>query len=334
MRIAKNIRAFLFFFLFLSVLTRSIAQEKHFVYIQSENKHAFTVKLNEKTFTSTANGYLILSQLTSGKYYLITDFNNHEIPQQNFVLDIAKDAGYSLKQFGDKGWGLFDIIDFTTIMADNSDSVKAKTTEIASVEKPVEEKKIDEPKNIPVTSTNVNETPAKNLNQPVAEKKVVVPPVNTEVKKLPITKSYEKQSSKGVDQIYIDRSENKVDTIAIFIPKTEVTIPAKKITTEVAKKKCIAIADNDDFYQARADMAASTNDEAMIQVAKRFFKTKCFSVEQIKNLGVLFLSEPARYRFFETAKPSMSDVENYPSLEAQFTLPALIEKFRASLKID
>ena len=305
----------------------AVAQEKHFVYIQSENKQAFYVKLNDKTYNSTTSGYLILSQLISGKYYLITGFSSHDIPEQNFVLDITKDAGFALKQFGDKGWGLFDIINFTTVMADHGDSVKTKIAVSSVVEKPVEIKKSEEPKSDLNTSINIAEN--------VAEKKIIATPdLNTEVKKSVITKSFENQSSKGVDQVYVDISSGKPDTIAIFIPKEEMNGNAKKAITEVPKKKCSAIAGKEDFYQTRADMAASTNDDAMIQVAKRSFKIKCFSVEQIKNLGVLFLSEAARYKFFETAKASISDIENYPSLEAQFSLPSMIEKFRASVKTN
>ena len=79
-------------------------------------------------------------------------------------------------------------------------------------------------------------------------------------------------------------------------------------------------------------MDASTNDDAMILVAKRYFKSKCYTVEQLKNLGVLFLSEPARYRFFEVAKSSVTDTENYTSLVTQFTSQDWIEKFKALAK--
>jgi hypothetical protein len=311
MSIAKNLRAFLLFFFLVIGMIAATAQEKHFVYIQSENKQAFYVRLNDKMYNSTKSGYLILSQLISGKYYLITGFSSHDIPEQNFVLDITKDAGYALKQFGDKGWGLFDIINFTTVMADNRDSVKSKESVTANSEKPV--------------SIISNEKP--EAEKPNSSNTTV------DLKKPAITKYYENQNSKGFDQVYVDISSGKPDTIAVFIPKEEINTNAKK-STEVVKKKCSVIASKDDFYQTRADMAASTNDDAMIQVAKRSFKTKCFSTEQIKNLGVLFLSEPARYKFFETAKASISDVENYPSLEAQFSLPSLIEKFRASVKIN
>lgn len=282
-----NLRILLLSFFFLTGWLQLKAQEKHFVYIQSENKQAFYVRLNNQTYNSTAGGYLILSQLISGKYYFIIGFQDHAIPEQNFILDMTKDAGYSLKKFGDQGWGLFDIVNFTTIMSDNSVNVKQM---IGATEK----KDSVQAKTDSVTT----------------------------VKLSTITKSFEKESVKGIDQVYIDQSDNKTDTITVFIPKAEAV---------AIKRKCIP-ATKEDFFKTRSDMAASTNDDAMILVAKRYFKSKCYTVEQLKNLGVLFLSEPARYRFFEVAKSSVTDTENYTSLVTQFTSQDWIEKFKALAK--
>ena len=79
-------------------------------------------------------------------------------------------------------------------------------------------------------------------------------------------------------------------------------------------------------------MAAATTNEFMLVTAKNYFKIKCYTIVQIKNLGVLFLSEESRLQFFETAKPFLSDPENYPSLESQFIKPESIEKFRLTVQ--
>ena len=59
---------------------------------------------------------------------------------------------------------------------------------------------------------------------------------------------------------------------------------------------------------------------------------KCFTTEQIKNLGVLFLTDSGKYTFFETAKPHVSDVENFNKLSSQFTSTQFIEKFNLLIK--
>ena len=38
------------------------AQDKHFIYIQSENKQTYTIQVNEQHLNSTASGYTTISQ--------------------------------------------------------------------------------------------------------------------------------------------------------------------------------------------------------------------------------------------------------------------------------
>ena len=280
----------LFCFLFLAF--QSKAQEKHFIYIQSENKQSFYVKLNEKTFNSTSSGYLILSQLVSGKYYLVIGFDNHAVQEQNFLMDINTDAGYSLKQFGDKGWGLFDIVNFTTVMADNTETIKQK----------------------------IKPSPTDGIKQ--ADTSVMI----TAPKLYAVIKTYERFGGRGIDQVYVDKSETKPDTISIYIPRES------NVMTATVKKRCAALATNEDFLQTRAEMAASSNEDMMIQVARRGFKNKCYSISQVKNLSVLFLTESNKLKFFEAIKNNISDIENYGLLYYQFTEPALMEKFKAAEK--
>ncbi len=379
------------------------AQDKHFIYIQSENKQPFYVQVNNQTYSSTATGYVIISQLMKGKYYLVAGFAKNSFPEQKFIVDIAdKDAGFSLKQFGDKKWGLFDLVYFNTIMADNEEAAPAKEIAVAPVvkdtvalvqpvskdtvtitavtEKPVVV--IDSivaiaaaPKPLPVTDSIVTigavaEKPATDtitIIAPAKEKVVEAPAVNqptpvtvvaapviaaavnktSPVAKNKISKTFERVAAKGIDQIYVDNTNRKkADTIAILIPLIIDTLKAKKIVpvkpvvapVTVIKtapvKRCAAVATNDDFYRVRLDMAAATTDDAMILAGKKFFKMKCYSTDQIKNLGFLFLAEGSRFRFFESAKPFISDAENYPSLQLQFTQAEWIEKFRASAKTN
>ncbi len=55
-------------------------------------------------------------------------------------------------------------------------------------------------------------------------------------------------------------------------------------------------------------------DESMINVAKKVFRTKCFSTAQIKNLAVLFLNDEGRYRFYDAAMLYITDFSNFKNL--------------------
>ena len=86
------------------------SQKIYFLYLQSENDQPFFVKLNEKIHSSTASGYLILSRLHDSSYTFTIGFPLNKYPEQKFMVDMkGKDRGYLLKNFGDKGWGLFDL---------------------------------------------------------------------------------------------------------------------------------------------------------------------------------------------------------------------------------
>ena len=78
-------------------------------------------------------------------------------------------------------------------------------------------------------------------------------------------------------------------------------------------------------------MAAESNEENMIKVAKKAFKTKCFSTDYIKNLSTLFLKDEAKYNFFDAAYPYVSDIGAFSTLENQLSDPYYIKRFKAMI---
>ncbi len=103
------------------------AQEKHFIYIQSDNNQLFFVQLNGKLYSSSNSGYLIIPKLVAGQYNATVGFAQNAFPEQNFQYTIEnKDLGYNLKNFGEKGWGLFNLQTYEVTMGTPS-----KTEEVA-----------------------------------------------------------------------------------------------------------------------------------------------------------------------------------------------------------
>jgi len=176
---------------------------------------------------------------------------------------------------------------------------------------------------------------------------IVVPP-KTSNPNFIILKTFERISSTGIDLIYVDKTNIKADTIAIYIPSaeakgskplTKVAEPVKPSPVKVTIANDVAVAakpeaTNEDFLKTRLDMAAAATEEDMLKAAKLSFKNKMYTTEQIKNLGVLFLNEKGRLRFFEIAKPSISDINHFAMLQNQFTQPDLIDKFNSLNKKD
>jgi hypothetical protein len=292
---------FLFFSSFILFSCSLLAQSSRFIYIQSENKQPFYAIVGGVNYSSSPNGYLTLSKLPMGNCNFVIGFAKNQYPEQKFVLNLQNDEGYSLKQANGKDWSLFNLQDFTTVMANQAvaDNNVAKETEAAPVVTPP-----------PAASAAVSE-------------KVTV--------HIGVTKSFEKVGSTGIDQVYIDRSNTSTDTIAVFIPASN-TNPVSSVSNNnvITNVKQCVVASDDDFRKARLQLASAVNETEMLQAAGNIFKEKCFLTEQLKNLGALFLSEENRCTFFIDAKQSVADKQNYLTLQSQLNSSGLIRKFKSN----
>lgn len=403
---------------FLLLTGKLLAQQEHFVYIQTENSQPFYVKMDKKLLSSTGTGYLIIGKLVSGTYDISIGFPKQEIEEQQFAIAIDnKDKGYSLKNFGDKGWGLFNLQSMEIIMSVHKTAAVGDNKEMkddafssllsAVVNDPgIRQKEVqrDEPViEIRKDSVQVLKEPGivkKDLDKKSGGTKI------TARKKAYIFKLASNSTDRGIEMVFVDKSSPKPDTIRVFIepmfpvstdqviskevmpphenrdtlakPEVIKEVPIVEVKKEEIKKEdkvivtelpptsiikdtgvitdekrvketipvpnktqpvpvminsdCRNFASDDDFLKLRKKMASFSSDDDMIIAAKKIFKNKCFTTEQIKNLSVLFLKDEGKYRFFDTAYPFVSDSNNYPSLEPQLTDTYFINRFKVMIK--
>lgn len=238
----KPQKTILFTCLLLLFALNICAQKNHFIYIQAESKQPFYVKLGDHLFGSSDAGYLIIPRLTEGTYDLSISFPMNEWPQQNVTCIIKEaDAGYLLKNFVDRGWGLANLqtmqvtmakeeavsnVDFSYEMATDSFSLV-----LASV--------VNDP-GILKRQKNLKDTQsvAANENKPAGQ-----PLVGEEVKagfadgkkepalmvKSAIVKLKQESIPGGLNISFLDVS-NKADTVLIFIPVANVAVDEVKKT--------------------------------------------------------------------------------------------------------
>jgi Domain of unknown function (DUF4476) len=95
---------------------------------------------------------------------------------------------------------------------------------------------------------------------------------------------------------------------------------------------CKNFAMEDDFLKLRKKMVTKDVDDEMILIAKKVFKVKCFTVEQVKNLSVLFLKDSGKYAFFDMAYPFVADSHNYYILKNQLTETYYINRFQVMIR--
>jgi hypothetical protein len=372
---AIKMKRLLFFFWLLGIGLKSNAQKNYFIYLQTDNKQNFYVKLNGKILSSSSSGYLLISKLQTGNYNFVVGFPKNEWKQQNFSVDVNEaDAGYALKNFGDEGWGLYNFQNMKVVMNDKIKEGKnlekmlaAKVPNTAVIETP---EKITEIKETPKVVQVIEEKYAPINTTSVAENstKVVAQISNTSIKKIDTQRQKEGlQIRYKID----DGTTNEIVSIlientTIETPKTDLTEKAnsskekfldielqnpnapisvnEKPKNEVEKivvpsptqnifsNDCKEQANADDFATIRKKILAADSEPAMVAAADKYFKLKCYSVEQIKSLTALFLSNKGRYTFLDAAYLYTTDAENFASLEALLTDEYYVKRFKAMLR--
>jgi len=254
-------KQFLTIFIFSFLSNFVFAQEKHFVFIQADNKQPFYVSVEGKLYSSTATGYLIIPKLADGSYNLTIGFAQNAFPEQTFTTVVEnKDLGFELKNFGDKGWGLFNLQSLNISMATtaSTDVVAKALSEIspAKIEEPVisfPAKKVasEAPK---VSSDNASGQSTTNAAIPgeqvkpvdssvlVTEKTVAESPAvaakagdkNKDEKSPGVKKVAEVTSEEGVQLSFVEGSGKNADTIHVVIPSAPAeTSPAAKTPSTV-----------------------------------------------------------------------------------------------------
>lgn len=437
----KQFTCCLAFFFLCSI---AFTQRLYFIYIEAEAQQPFFVRIGEKTYSSSASGFLFLSKLKDSSYTFSIGFPNEKWPLQQFTVAIkSKDKGFLLKNFADKGWGLFDLQTLSIQMTDETAKEKANNTgkqqvsaftailskaanDPSLLEKQVTIVKVEEkPLNVqpavvkeeikssgekPASNTIVNpvltkaddstviivkketvipkDTASGNMqqrsisetatgiaaevqkktdslavtDQEIKKEVTAVPKVDSAMKKeevksqlaevykrSAVTKKSESSTTEGFGLVFVDEmAGGQKDTIRIIIPNPKIAVSKtngqpdeqKKFldissddkdfskTKTIAVKSCVAVATESDFLKLRKKMAAQKSDDEMISESKKTFKTKCFTTEQVKNLGNLFLTEATKFQFYEIAYPFSSDRNNFASLEMEFKDSYFIHRFK------
>lgn len=182
-------------------------------------------------------------------------------------------------------------------------------------------------------------------------------PVNDTYLRSVVTKKSESSTIEGFGLVFIDEyGDGRKDTIRILIPNTRnLTLPDEgtpkagkdkdmflEISSDTTEKKedipagmkankkntCRDMASERDFLKLRKNMAGENNDEGMISEAKKYYKSKCFTTEHVKNLSALFLTNSGKYSFFEASYIHITDLKNFASLESEIKDEYFVKRFR------
>jgi hypothetical protein len=145
-------------------------------------------------------------------------------------------------------------------------------------------------------------------------------------------KSSGKKTGAITDVKITDASSEKQKNKNNKTAESEIVVLPKVVTASKVNSDCKAFASNEDFLKLRKKMAAENNMDDMLKTARKYFRSKCFSTEQIKDLSYLFLTNEGKYKFFDAAYPYTSDSNQYEILESQLTDEYYLTRFKAMIR--
>ena len=227
------------------------AQDKYFLYVQTDNEQAFYARFQGRTLSSSANGYLILPRVSDTAVTLTIGFPKRLFPEQTFNIgNIRSDKGFLLKNIPEKGWVLAGMQDAGILAATTPADPAAPVTAPRSTADPFSEllstviadSSLREtpivrtaPPPVPATQPSPAvpakpDTSVAMAAQPLRPTPAAVPAVQAETgrpeqgqpgaRSAGSRKLLEQIDATGVQMIFTDQVASGVtDTVSVFIPK-------------------------------------------------------------------------------------------------------------------
>ncbi|HEX6223886.1 MAG TPA: DUF4476 domain-containing protein, partial [Chryseolinea sp.] len=271
-------------------------------------------------------------------------FNPPALPVIAVVKQYATDSGYHMLMMDDR-----DSVNIF-IPGDAKDVTETPKQDVAKEEKQesTTEKVKKWFKNLvgkkPATDKN-EDKPASNPAQenktvPTEEKQVIADSsksVNDDNKSASANKTAEIKTldKKLSDQNNSPAKENTAVSKPDAIVQKAGDDSAKKSSKLVmVNSDCRAIATNNDVDKLRVKLLQEKDAESRIAAAKKVFKTKCFTADQIKALSELFPYDEQKYEFLEAAYPFVSDTFAFKELVSLLDDPNYVSRFRRMVRLD
>ncbi len=350
----KSLLLKLYLIFFLSLLFSIVveAQNFRFIYIQTENQKPFYIKIDGQTLVSSSSGYVIVPHLTQSSYKSYIGFPQSILSEFSVTLVINdNNVGYLLQQDIEQGLYMYDLVTKKRIVtevysppANDWEIVKSKDefakilaevvndssiTETKVYQKPAEaivkyeenkkqNKSINQPKTVINNETEIVTDNNGKITQPVQQRSDEVIPV-MQNKKLRVKKDIAVNQKKSMPAIA--KPPKQKDSIAVF--KTNVI---------ASNPKCKKTATQKDFLELQKKMTAEKTETVKRTLALKQFGTVCYTTEQIKSLGVLFIKEEEKYKFYVSAYSYVADTENFSTLESELADNYYITRFKAMLQ--
>jgi hypothetical protein len=138
--------------------------------------------------------------------------------------------------------------------------------------------------------------------------------------------------NKQVALANINKENIKKDTTTLSETKSEIKTDSPLFRQIAINNNCKNTATDYDVDKLRVKMLAIEDEDDKISTAKKIFKTKCFSTNQISALSEVFSTDAGKYKLFDAAYSYVSDVNNFTRLQNLMKDEYYITRFKAMIK--
>jgi hypothetical protein len=306
------------------------AQSPYFIYLQAEPAQSFTVNYKEKSFPSSASGYVILPNLIDSVLQLVVRFSEQKNLDHSFTVNTQRsDQGYLLKDYGDKGWGLLDWRTLTVSYAERPAVAKSNRITVAG--------QSDFATLLAKASGDStllldDSTPAHIINN----KSVVAADQRVSGDAKSDTTIVNKSAAivKPADEVKPDTTI-ATKPAALVKPADEVKPPANERPAPVSKPAvvpipsyCKSILSDAEFNECLSKVQAARSETSKINVLREFMGGRCYTIDQVKALALLLTTDEVRYDFLLEAWTQTVERSRYLMLATVFSSPATADRFK------
>ena len=282
------LKLYVFFFLSCLLSATTYAQSFHYIYIQTENKEPFYVKMDKNTLNSSESGYILIPKLIEGTYQCSIGFLKKGLPELNITINVKNiNEGFLLKNTEEKGWMMVNLQSAdkvplpvllipnneveTKLVGDEFARVLAQVLQDTSIFEAVAVKKYEDSSAI-VGNKQIDIPATKGIEIPI----LLVPQLVVDK----ITKLQYDSTFENLVIIYQDLVNSIPDTIKLIIPlERSILTPASEKEMEVPYivTSIVDTVKNDSRFidmelqnpNQKIDLSTNINDDFVITEKKR-----------------------------------------------------------------
>lgn len=297
--------------------------ETRFLYFQSEPVQAFQVVHAGRSRIASASGYLILTELPKKEIEFVLLLEG----QSRYRIDMREaDRGISIRK-QDGNWRLWDLSRNQWI--DPLVESRQGREEIDSAGASPFAKMLSKAAKDPSLLSNRRVGIFFSGGQVAAKSVDSMGSTHTRFAMRSEMVSQDSLTLIWKADYYVPEGAG-VDTVRVAIwsaPKTDSTGDRTK-----SSSTCTAQLSDSAFLQLRTRMAAASDEDEMVLLARRVVRSHCMLVSQARRLSNLFLHEETRYRLFDALYGHVADPDEFRSLGSFLTDPIYQKRFRSLLE--